>query len=166
LSRKTRDEFSPGPAKDYYCMAKVFCMTVHIKRAYEQPAASDGMRVLIDRLWPRGLTKQAAHINRWLRELAPSNELRKWFHHRPEYFPAFRKRYLKELAAPAALAHLEELYKMARKRGAITLIYSAKNEQQNNAVVLKELLEGMRKPPSGSGPARAAAARIRARRLR
>ncbi|MGH9676713.1 MAG: DUF488 domain-containing protein [Candidatus Acidiferrum sp.] len=147
-------------------MAKVSCMAIQIKRAYEPPVASDGTRVLIDRLWPRGLTKQAARIDRWLRELAPSNELRKWYHQRPEFFAAFRKRYFKELAALAASAHLEELYKMARKRGALTLIYSAKNEQQNNAVVLKELLEGMRKPPSSSGPAHAAAARVRAQRPR
>jgi uncharacterized protein YeaO (DUF488 family) len=136
-------------------------MAVFTKRAYERPAAADGARVLVDRLWPRGVRKSQARIEAWLRDLAPSSSLRLWFHRRPQHFGAFRKRYLKELSTPAASAALEKLYAMQRKHPVITLIYASKNEEQNNATVLKELLEGMRKPPSSSGPARAVAARAR-----
>jgi len=138
-------------------------MAIQIKRAYDPPSTRDGRRVLVDRLWPRGISKQTAHIHRWLRDLAPSNSLRRWFRHRPEYFPTFRKRYMKELATPAASAALEELYGMAGSNKRLTLIYSAKDTEYNNAIVLKELLEGMRKPPSSSGAAHAVGARMRAR---
>jgi uncharacterized protein YeaO (DUF488 family) len=138
-------------------------MAIQLKRAYDPPSSRDGRRVLVDRLWPRGVSKQAAHIHRWLRDLAPSNSLRRWFRHRPEYFLTFRKRYLKELAAPRASAALEELHGLARSSKRLTLIYAAKDEEHNNAVVLKELLEGMRKPPSSSGAAHAVGARVRAR---
>lgn len=137
-------------------------MSIQLKRAYDSPSPHDGKRVLVDRLWPRGLKKSDAQIDAWLRDLAPSGELRKWFGHRAEYFPLFRKRYLKELATPASLAALEQLYSLAR-REAVTLLYAAKDEVHNNAVVLKELLEGMRKPPTSSGPAREMAARGRGR---
>lgn len=139
-------------------------MAVVLKRAYELPSLSDGKRVLVDRLWPRGLTKQQARIDHWLRDLAPSNELRRWFHARPEYFGVFRKRYLKELCAPASIKALEELYSLVEASKKITLVYASKNTGHNNATVLKELLEGMRKPPTSSGPARAIPARIAARR--
>ncbi|HTD24839.1 MAG TPA: DUF488 family protein [Terriglobales bacterium] len=138
-------------------------MSVTIKRVYEPPSAADGARVLVDRLWPRGLTKAKARIHVWLKELAPSHELRRWFHERPEYFQVFRKRYLKEMADPTALQALEQLYKMAGKEKIVTLVYASHDEAHNNAVVLRDLLHGMRKPPSSSGPARAAAARNRAR---
>jgi len=138
-------------------------MSIELKRAYDPPSVRDGKRVLVDRLWPRGVKKEKARVDLWLRELAPSSELRKWFGHRAEYFSLFRKRYLKELAKPAASAALEQLYTMARKNHALTLLYAAKDAAHNNAVVLKELLEGMRKPPSSSGPAREVAARGRAR---
>lgn len=139
-------------------------MPVSLKRVYEQPSLSDGKRVLVDRLWPRGLTKEQARLDRWLRDLAPSNELRRWFHERPQYFALFRKRYLKELAQPASIAALEELYTLVKESKKVTLLYASKNTDCNNASVLKELLEGMRKPPSSSGPARAVPARIAARR--
>ena len=126
-------------------------MSIQLKRAYEAPALKDGKRVLVDRLWPRGLKKSDARIDAWLRELAPSNELRKWFGHRAEYFSHFRKRYLKELSKPAASAALEQLYSFAQQ-DAVTLLHGAKDEAHNNAVVLKELLDGMRKPPTGTGP--------------
>ena len=138
-------------------------MPVEIKRVYEPPAVSDGERVLVDRLWPRGLKKSAARIDVWLKELAPSHALRRWFHERPQYFPVFRKRYLKEIASPAAATELEQLYEIARTSKKVTLVYASKDEEHNNAIVLRDLLQGMRKPPSSSGPAKAAATRVRAR---
>ena len=138
-------------------------MSIQLKRVYESPSAHDGKRVLVDRLWPRGVKRSEAQIDAWLRELAPSDGLRKWFGHRAEYFGAFRNRYLKELAKPAASGALEQLYSLARKHAPVTLLYGAKDEAHNNAVVLKELLEGMRKPPTSSGPAREVAARGRGR---
>jgi uncharacterized protein YeaO (DUF488 family) len=127
-------------------------MAVTVKRIYSKPTRSDGTRVLVDRLWPRGLSKARAAVDAWLRELAPSDGLRQWFHARPEGWLAFRKRYLKELARPEAADALEELYRLAGRRKKLTLLYASKNEQRNNAVVLKDLLEGMRKPPTGTGP--------------
>ena len=125
---------------------------VAVKRVYEKPARSDGYRILVDRLWPRGLKKTQAATDAWLRDLAPSNELRRWFHSRPESWLAFRKRYLKELALPQAAEALDQLYQLASRRKNLTLLFASKNERHNNAVVLKDLLEGMRKPPRGTGP--------------
>jgi uncharacterized protein YeaO (DUF488 family) len=139
---------------------------VTVKRVYEKPARADGTRVLVDRLWPRGLSKDRAAVDKWLRDLAPSDTLRKWFHARPEAWLVFRKRYLKELAHPESAPALDELYRLANRRKRLTLLFASKNENHNNAVVLKDLLEGMRKPPSGTGPAGARAARNRqARRM-
>lgn len=126
-------------------------MPVAVKRVYESTSRSDGTRVLVDRLWPRGLRKSVAH--QWLRDLAPSNTLRKWFHGNLDQWPAFRKRYLKELAQPEAQADLQLLYRMAQRKKRLTLLFASKNVEHNNAVVLKELLDGMRKPPTGTGPA-------------
>jgi uncharacterized protein YeaO (DUF488 family) len=128
---------------------------------YEEPARADGTRVLVDRLWPRGLTKERAAVDRWLRELAPSDALRKWFHARPGGWTAFRRRYLKELARPECAEALDELYRLANQRKRLTLLFASKNEEYNNAVVLKELLEGMRKPPTGTGPGGVRAVRDR-----
>lgn len=139
-------------------------MSIQLKRAYEKASVADGARVLVDRLWPRGLPKRKAAIDEWLRELAPSDALRRWYHSNTLAWNVFRKRYLHELNAPAASQALERLYALARRRKMVTLVYSAKNEERNNAVVLKELLEGMRKPPSSSGPAKAAALPMRATR--
>jgi uncharacterized protein YeaO (DUF488 family) len=139
-------------------------MSIRLKRAYEKPSVADGARVLVDRLWPRGVTKQRAAIDEWLRDLAPSDSLRKWYHANMLAWNVFRKRYLHELNEPAAAAALEKLYGLARRRRVVTLVYSSQNEERNNAVVLKELLEGMRKPPSSSGPAKAAAVPMRAQR--
>lgn len=125
---------------------------VTVKRVYEQPARSDGYRVLVDRLWPRGLSKSQTALHVWLRDLSPSDELRRWFHSRPESWLIFRKRYLKELALPEAEEALGELYRLAHRKRNLTLLFASKNEQHNNAVVLKDLLEGMRKPPTGTGP--------------
>jgi uncharacterized protein YeaO (DUF488 family) len=136
-------------------------MTVAIKRVYEPASRADGARVLVDRLWPRGLTKAKAAIDEWLRDIAPSDELRRWYHARPEHWRDFRKKYLKELAQPEAEASLFQLYKLAQKRREVTLLFASKNETNNNAVVLKELLDGMRKPPTGTGPGAIGAMRRR-----
>jgi len=125
---------------------------IAVKRAYEEPTRGDGYRVLVDRLWPRGLKKSQAALDAWLRDVAPSDELRHWFHARPDCWLAFRKRYLKELTLPQAAKALEELYRLANKRKNLTLLFSSRNEQHNTAVVLRDLLQGMRKPPTGAGP--------------
>ena len=127
-------------------------MPVAVKRVYESVARTDGVRVLVDRLWPRGLKKSEVVLQEWLRDLAPSNELRKGFHAQPDRWLIFRKRYLKELKSPEAEKDLQKLYTLAHKRKRVTLLYASKNEQRNNAVVLKDLLDGMRKPPTGTGP--------------
>src|ERR1700746_1755968 len=132
-------------------------MPVAIKRAYEKPSLSDGQRVLVDRLWPRGLSKSQVRIHHWLKNLAPSDALRKWFHSNGNW-PIFKRRYFKELSTPEASEDLEALYTLLNDHKQVTLIYASKNSKQNNAVALKELLEGMKKPPSSSGPAKAAAA--------
>jgi uncharacterized protein YeaO (DUF488 family) len=136
-------------------------MAVVVKRVYEKPSRTDGTRVLVDRLWPRGLTKNDVAVVAWLKELAPSDELRHWFHAYPEAWATFRKRYLKELTRPEASEQLQELYRWARQRKRLTLLYASKNEEHNNAVVLRDLLNGMKKPPTGTGPTAAGAVRLR-----
>lgn len=131
-------------------------MPVKIKRAYEKPALSDGQRILVDRLWPRGLKKEAARIDHWLKNLAPSDSLRVWFHSSVNWV-LFKKRYFKELCTLEASEALSKLYQLLDEHGDVTLIYASANVEHNNAVALKELLEGMKKPPSSSGPAKAAA---------
>jgi len=111
-------------------------MGISLKRAYEPPAETDGMRVLVDRLWPRGVTKSRARIELWLKDLAPSTALRKWFGHDPGKWPEFRKRYRAELKGNPALAELRE---QSRQRD-ITLVYAARDELHNDAVVLKQVL--------------------------
>ncbi|HEU5405229.1 MAG TPA: DUF488 family protein [Gaiellaceae bacterium] len=112
-------------------------MDVRLKRAYEPPARSDGYRVLIDRLWPRGVSKQEARLDEWARELAPSSELRRWFGHDPAKFDEFRRRYREELARQEE--KLGELRRRARG-GRLTLVYGARDSEHNDAVVLAELL--------------------------
>ena len=113
-------------------------MNIKIKRVYEQPDDSDGSRILVDRLWPRGLTREKAHVDLWLKDIAPSTELRKWFGHKPEKWRGFRGRYETELRHNGDLT--EMLTKKARK-GTITLLYGARDEKHNEARVLKEFLE-------------------------
>jgi uncharacterized protein YeaO (DUF488 family) len=137
-------------------------MAIAIKRVYEPASSKDGARVLVDRLWPRGLTKQAAAIDEWLRDLAPSNELRRWYHAHPEAWENFRKKYLEELTSPQSQSALRRLYELAHERSSLTLLFASKNETTNNAVVLKELLEQKRKPPRGTGAGAAYAMRKRA----
>lgn len=141
-------------------------MTVAIKRVYEARSASDGARVLVDRLWPRGLTKQAAALDAWLKELAPSDELRKWYHAHPEQWSKFRERYLKELSSEQAAEALQQLYGIRDAHDHVTLLFASRNLERNNALVLKQLIDGHRKPPTGTGPAGAAVSRKRARAVR
>ncbi|MBP6216344.1 MAG: DUF488 domain-containing protein [Luteimonas sp.] len=112
-------------------------MKVMLKRAYETPAASDGYRVLVDRLWPRGLAKVKARIDLWLKEVAPSTELRQWFGHDPAKWAEFRKRYRAELKGNPAWAQLESLSHQKK----LTLVYAARDQVHNEAAVLQELLE-------------------------
>ncbi len=126
-------------------------MAIAVKRVYEAASSSDGVRVLVDRLWPRGLKKEDAALKFWLREVAPSNELRQWFHENPEAWRMFRKRYLKELVSEEGSAAVEKLHHLAEGKRRLTLLYASRNQEHNNATVLKELLEGMRKPPSSVG---------------
>jgi uncharacterized protein YeaO (DUF488 family) len=140
-------------------------MTVRIKRVYEAPSTADGARVLVDRLWPRGLTKADAALNLWLKDVAPSHELRKWYHAHPAQWAEFRKRYVRELRTEEAHAALQQLHDLARKKSGVTLLLASKSMERNHALVLRELVDGERKPPTGTGPTRAvAAARARAAR--
>ena len=112
-------------------------MDIRLKRAYERPAATDGYRVLIDRLWPRGISRDRARLDEWEKELAPSTELRQWFGHDPTRFEEFRRRYVDELRQHRPL--LSTLRRRARD-GTVTLVYSAHDEEHNDAVVLAEVL--------------------------
>lgn len=114
-------------------------ITIALKRAYEEPEPTDGTRVLVDRLWPRGLSKERAHIDIWLKEIAPSKELRTWFNHDPEKFAEFRRRYEAELTSEPgqeALAKLRELI----QQGPVTLVFGTREVEHNNAVVLRDML--------------------------
>ena len=112
-------------------------MSVRLKRAYEPPAPSDGYRVLIDRLWPRGVKRESAHLDEWANELAPSAPLRRWFGHDPARFAEFRQRYIHELSAQED--KLQALRRRAREK-TVTLVYGARDTEHNDAVVLAELL--------------------------
>jgi len=113
---------------------------ITIKRVYEAPTRGDGTRILVDRLWPRGIKKEDAHVEQWIRELGPSDELRRFFGHDPARWEQFQKRYLAQLKQPQIKALLAELENIARS-GPLTLVYSAKDQHHNQALVLKELLE-------------------------
>ena len=140
---------------------------VRLKRVYDPPSPHDGVRVLVDRLWPRGLTKEAAALDAWMKGVAPSNELRKWYHAHPVQWPKFREKYLTELTTDSAHVALQQLHDMARKKPGVTLLFASKSLDQNNAIVLKQLLDGERKPPIGTGPSVAASTgRARAARRR
>src|ERR1700757_1459615 len=149
----------PGKALYNDRARKYGIMPITIKRVYEPASRNDGTRVLVDRLWPRGLTKVEAAIDEWLRDLAPSNELRRWYHTRPDQWDAFRKRYLKELSLPEYQGALQRLYDLRHQHKRLTLVFASKNETRNNAVVLKELLEQARKPPGGTGAGAVSASR-------
>ena len=109
-----------------------------LKRVYEPPSPDDGLRVLVERLWPRGLSKQAAAVDHWTKQLAPSPDLRRWFGHLPERWPEFQDRYREELEAmPEAVASLAALC----RQGPVTLVYAARDEERNSALLLKRFLE-------------------------
>ena len=113
--------------------------TVALKRVYDEPEPGDGTRVLVDRLWPRGLSKERAHIDLWLKEIAPSSELRTWFGHDPEKFAEFRRRYENEIASETGQTALVKLRDLA-KRSPVTLVFAARDTEHANAVVLRDLL--------------------------
>jgi uncharacterized protein YeaO (DUF488 family) len=113
-------------------------MNIKIKRVYEKPTMDDGCRILVDRLWPRGLTKEKAGVDLWLKEIAPSTELRKWFGHDPEKWDRFRGRYETEIRHKNDLI---EILKEKARRGTLTLIYAARDKKHNEAQVLKQYLE-------------------------
>src|SRR5512143_593205 len=112
-------------------------MDLRLKRAYEPASPSDGYRILVDRLWPRGVSRERARLDAWDKDLAPSSELREWFAHEPERFEEFRRRYVEELRSRRA--RIAELRRRARE-GPVTLVYSAKDAEHNDAVVLAEVL--------------------------
>jgi len=120
-------------------------MALKLKRAYAEPARGDGMRILVDRLWPRGIAKEKAGIDLWLKEIAPSNTLRKRFHARPEKWADFLAAYFAELDSGAADDAAKELRRHARK-GTVTLLYAARDEEHNNAVALKAWLTRKKRP--------------------
>ena len=124
-------------------------MTIRVERAYGATPHAHGARYLVDRIWPRGVTRDAIRLDGWLREVAPSDRLRRWFGHDPKRWTEFEKRYFAELDAnPAAVAPLVD----AVKRGDVTLVFGAKDEEHNNAVALRGYLERMHIKRGGSGP--------------
>jgi len=140
LSRRSASEDGSlaRSRKSEHSDCKLGSTKIQLKRAYDSPAKSDGTRILVDRLWPRGLTKAKARIDLWLKEIAPSTELRKWFHREDADWKEFCRRYRTELKNHRD--ELESLRSRIRQR-AITLIFSARNREQNHAVILKEILE-------------------------
>ncbi|AWR98483.1 DUF488 domain-containing protein [Metallosphaera hakonensis] len=112
---------------------------IKVKRVYDPPSPDDGVRVLVDRLWPRGLNKERAKVDLWLKDVAPSHELRTWFSHDPAKWEEFKRRYRQELERSQEVSRLREL--ISREK-VVTLLYSAKDKERNNAVMLKEYLEG------------------------
>jgi uncharacterized protein YeaO (DUF488 family) len=115
---------------------------IRVKRVYEQPAREDGFRLLVDRLWPRGLTKERAAADQWMKEIAPSDALRKWFGHEPEKWPEFEKLYRKELAAKKDL--FSQIRKLEAEHQILTLLYGRNDEKQNQAAVLADALKRKR----------------------
>ena len=119
---------------------------VRLKRAYDAPTRSDGRRVLVERLWPRGLTKEAAQLTAWLRDIAPSPELRRWYGHDPEKWPEFQRRYRAELHRPAARQLLAALAEQARQ-GTVTLIFAARDTERNSAALVRDEVEKLLAKP-------------------
>jgi len=112
---------------------------IRLKRVYDPPSRQDGLRILVDRLWPRGLTKERAALELWLKDVAPSTELRQWFAHDPAKWKQFEARYRKELSRQKDAI---EMLKKKAKRQTVTLVYAARDEEHNEAIVLKKVLEG------------------------
>ncbi|MCG3118014.1 MAG: hypothetical protein ALAOOOJD_00147 [bacterium] len=116
-------------------------MPIMLKRVYDPPEKSDGTRILADRLWPRGISKEKARVDAWLKEIAPSNELRQWFGHKPERWEEFQKRYRQELQRTERQEPLRHLRALARQ-GTVTLLFAATDDERNNAVVLAKVMKG------------------------
>lgn len=116
---------------------------IEIKRIYEKPSPKDGLRILVDRLWPRGISKENAHIDHWQKELAPTGALRKWFNHEPEKWEGFKRKYIKELEMNQDL--VKEFIDLLKNKPVVTLLYSAKDEKHNQAVVLHHYLQKLLK---------------------
>ena len=135
---------------------------IKVKRAYDKPALSDGVRVLVESAWPRGLSKESSRLDLWLPALAPSPTLSKWFSH-PGLASSLMRKYFAELSTPQATAGLELLYDYLAREKTITLLYAGDDAELNAATLLKGLLQGERKPPNNTGPAKAAATGGRAR---
>ena len=119
---------------------------IQVKRVYEKPSRKDGLRILVDRLWPRGLTKERAAVKLWLKDVAPSTELRKWFGHDPAKWKQFQVRYRKELREKKDAL---KLLKQKSEEHTVTLVYGARDEEHNEALVLKSVLEGRRTKDEG-----------------
>lgn len=115
------------------------------KRVYDKPVFADGIRILVDRLWPRGLTKESAKLDEWLKDIAPSPELRKWFNHDTARWEEFQKRYREELATAAAKPQVERLCELVGK-GTVTLLYAAREDRHNSASVLRDVIEERLRP--------------------
>jgi uncharacterized protein YeaO (DUF488 family) len=119
---------------------------LRVKRVYEGKEAGDGMRILVDRLWPRGLRSAEAGIDEWMKDIAPRDELRKWFAHDPDKWPEFKQKYTEELSEPSKVVLLKRIAKLAAS-GNVTLVYAAKDTEHNNARVLEELIANIGKKP-------------------
>lgn len=120
-------------------------MALRIKRIYEPPSADDGKRILVDRLWPRGVSKDNAQLTQWMKEVTPSPALRTWFNHQPERFEAFAARYEAELSAAAVQPYLLQLKAWSQSEN-VTLLYAAKHPQINHAIILKQYIDRMHVP--------------------
>jgi uncharacterized protein YeaO (DUF488 family) len=142
-------------------------MAILLKDVREAASPEDGARVLVDLRRPRGVSEETLALRSWLPELAPSQELNRWFGESPLQWPLFRRRYMAELCAEKAVVSLNKLEAIATEKKRMTLLTSADDAERSHAAILRDLLEGVKKPPATSGPARAAASgRIRARRPR
>ena len=126
---------------------------IKTKRVYDSPGADDGYRVLVDRLWPRGMTKESANLDEWLKDIAPSSDLRKWFAHEETRWDEFVRRYREELAQPEPVAHLARLAALSRTQ-TLTLLYAARPDKHNSASVVREEIGALLKPrPKSSSKA-------------
>lgn len=116
-------------------------MAINLKRVYDETNKDDGTRVLVDRIWPRGVSKEKAELDEWFKEVGPSTELRKWFDHDPDKYDEFKKKYKQELKSGEQQEELDKLKKIVKNEKPVTLVFSAKDEKHNQAQVLKEILD-------------------------
>jgi uncharacterized protein YeaO (DUF488 family) len=129
-------------ARDFFLVNSRQGRVIRIKRIYDPPQSSDGCRVLVDRLWPRGVSRNQARLDLWMKEIAPSDALRKWFAHKPERWAGFQSRYRRELRARPEL--VRQLRRLAKERGTVTLLFSARDARHNQAVALRSFLRAGR----------------------